>query len=207
MPGGVLFHLQTGVVMKKSFLSLALLAALALLQAGCASMFSSGRTSVKSPWGDFAEAKAAFDEIKPGQTTKEELKDLGFDPFTNPNVRILTYLDIQNRFLPNDSIRREDLPEAVRASLAAQERSQAYELDITVTHSKRYGNLFLDMLSFNRKTRETGWNFKALILFNDGTVVYKLWSGQPMVERYEQRKRPLGPLQELEGAVSLGLIK
>src|SRR5437879_4286719 len=78
---------------------------------------------------------------------------------------------------------------------------QAFELDLTVTQSKRYGNLFLDIFGFLRKTRETGWNFKALIVLNRGTVVFKLWSGEPHLERYEKKKKSLGPLQELDSLV------
>ena len=104
-----------------------------------------------------------------------------------------------SRFLPNNSIQKTDLPASVRECLEAKDNCQAYELDLTVTRSKRYGNLFLDIFAFNRKTRETGWNFKALIILNRGKVVYKLWSGEPNLERYETKKRPLGPLQELDG--------
>ena len=57
------------------------------------------------------------------------------------------------------------------------------------------------MLAFNRKTRKTGWNFNALIVLNRGKVVYKLWSGEPNLERYETKKKPLGPLQELDGVM------
>lgn len=169
-----------------------------LLTAGCASMHSSGNSVAKSPWPDFAAAKSAFDRITPGETTIAELRTLGFDPYTNPNVRILNYLDIQNRFLPNQSIRMADLPAPVRHSIDAQEASVAYELDLTVVNSQRFGNLALDMLAFNRKTHETGWNFKALILLNHDKVLYKLWSGQPNMDRVEQKKKPLGPLQELD---------
>ena len=183
--------------MKKLLL---LLGALAMFFAtGCASMHSSGHSAAKSPWPDFAAAKAAFDGITPGQTTIAELRTLGFDPYANPNVRILNYLDIQNRFLPNQSVRLEDLPAPVRQSLDGKESSVAYELDLTVVSSQRYGNLAMDMLAFNRKTHETGWNFKALILLNHDKVLYKLWSGQPNLDRYEQKKKPLGPLQEIEG--------
>ena len=139
--------------------------------------------------------------IGPGQSTTNELEYLGFDPFSHTNVRTLTYLDVISRFLPNNSIQKTDLPEPVRACLEAKDSCQAYELDLTVTRSKRYGNLFLDIFAFNRKTRETGWNFKALIVLNRGKVAYKLWSGEPNLERYETRKKPLGPLQELDGVV------
>ena len=43
-----------------------------------------------------------------------------------------------------------------------------------------------------------GWNFKALILLNHDKVLYKLWSGQPNLDRTEQKKKPLGPLQEID---------
>jgi len=184
----------------KTSLLLALVALVPLIT-GCRSLFSSDSNTVQSPWKDFAEAKAAFDQITPGQSTTDELECLGFDPFSNANVKILTYLEVMSRFLPNNSIQKADLPEPVRACLEAKDKCQAYELDLTVTRSKRYGNLFLDIFAFNRKTRETGWNFKALIVLNRGTVVYKLWSGEPNLERYETKKKPLGPLQELEGVV------
>ena len=58
--------------------------------------------------------------------------------------------------------------------------------------------MFVDIFGFLRKTREKGWNFKALIVLNRGTVVYKLWSGELHLERYEKKKKPLGPLQELD---------
>ncbi len=177
------------------------LAVLVLSSTGCRSLFTSGSNTVQSPWKTFAEAKTAFDQIIPGQSTTNELEYLGFDPFSHANVRILTYLDVISRFLPNNSIQKTDLPEPVRACLEAKDSCQAYELNLTVTRSKRYGNLFLDIFAFNRKTRETGWNFKALIVLNRGKVAYKLWSGEPNLERYETRKKPLGPLQELDGVV------
>jgi len=184
-----------------------LLGALAmLLAAGCASMHTSGRSTAKSPWPDFAAAKAAFDSIQPGRTTITELRTLGFDPYANPNVRILNYLDIQNRFLPNQSVTWASLPPPVRQSLEAKEQSVAYELDLTVVHTQRYGNLFLDMFAFNRKTHETGWNFKALVLLNHEKVLYKLWSGQPNVDRFEQKKKPLGPFQEINSAAGFSVM-
>lgn len=190
----------------KKLLSFVAAAAALLFTAGCGSLHTSGGTITKSPWPDFAAAKAAFDRIEPGCTTTTELRELGFDPYTNSNVRILNYLDIQSRFLPNPSIHFSDLPEPVRQSLSAQEKSVAYELDLTVTRSQRYGNLFLDMFAFNRKTHETGWNFKALVLLNHDTVLYKLWSGQPHVDRHEQKKKPLGPFQEINAAGGLSFV-
>lgn len=91
------------------------------------------------------------------------------------------------------------MPASVRHSIDAKEASVAYDLDLSVINSQRFGNLALDILAFNRKTHETGWNFKALILLNHDKVLYKLWSGQPKMDRVEQKKKPLGSLQELDG--------
>jgi hypothetical protein len=50
-------------------------------------------------------------------------------------------------------------------------------------------------------SRKKGWNFKALIIIKDDVVTYKLRSGQPNVDRFEKKTKPLGPLQELDGLV------
>ncbi|MBM3876715.1 MAG: hypothetical protein FJ386_08370 [Verrucomicrobia bacterium] len=193
--------------MKIQTLRLAACAALLLTGAGCASVFPSGGHTDKSPWRSFDDAKAAFDGIGLGADSACELKTSGFDPFSNPNVKILNHLELMQRFMPNHSIRLEDLPVPVRQCIAAQDRAMGYEMDITVTRNRRHGNLVMDMFRFNRKTHETGWQFKALVLVNDGTVVYKLWSGQPNIDRYDQKKRPLGPLQEIEASVGLPGIR
>jgi len=173
-----------------------------VLMTGCASMFPTSRSTTESRWKSFAEVQSAFDQIRTNRTTSVQLKSLGFDPSASPNLKILTYVDIIQRFMPNQGIRMEDLHPAVRACIEAKEKSRAFEVDLNDTRSKRYGNLFLDMLGFKRETHETGWEFKGLILLNDSVVVYKLASGEPAVSRDQKRVRPLGPLQEIEGSFS-----
>lgn len=182
-----------------------MLGSLVLLTGGCAALFPATTTRTQSPWESFVEAEAAFERIRPNQTRIQQLKEMGFDPSTSPNVKILTYLDIIERFMPNQAITKEDLHPAVRGCIEAKEKSHAYELELADLRSKRHGNLLLDALGFRRRTHETGWQFKALILMNDGLVVYKLSSGQPMVSRFERRDKPLGPLEELEDVVKKGI--
>ena len=68
------------------------------------------------------------------------------------------------------------------------------------------GNVALDMLTFKRRTLRTGWSFYALIVINNGVVVYKVWGGEPMVSGEKIRKNPLGPLQGLDsGAIQKAL--
>jgi hypothetical protein len=169
---------------------------------GCAFLLPKTQTTIKSGWNSYEEAQGAFDRIVPNDTRTNELNSLGFDPKTNPNVKVLTYLDVIQRFMPNPSIRLEDLDQAVRRCIEARERSLALEVDLNNTKSQRYGNAFLDVTGFVKKTHETGWHFNGLVLILDGQVVYKLASGQPIIDRYDKKVRALGPLQELEGVTS-----
>jgi hypothetical protein len=176
--------------------------ALLFFTPGCAFLLPRSHTVTRSKWSSYAEASAAFDRIVPAQTTTNDLAHLGFHPAENANVRVLTYLDIIQRFMPNQSITKEDLDEAVRACIDAREDSQAWEIDLTDVKSRRYGNALLDVTGFVKKTHETGWQFKGLLLIRDGRVTYKLASGLPQVDRHDKKVRPLGPLQEFDGILS-----
>jgi len=188
--------------MKKSLLFL-LLAAVAT--SGCGSMLPSAKQTTISPWNSFEEAKSSFDKITPYATTADEMRALGFDPFTTPNIKILTYVDIMNRFLPNPSIKKEDLDEGIQSCINAKANCKAYEFFPQKLRSKRFGNVFLDLFNFRRRTKESGWKFQALIVLTDSTVVYKLWGGDPIIDQYRETKNPLGPLQNaadiLTGAI------
>jgi len=172
--------------------------ALVLTNTGCKSLFSSTSTKSKTSWKSFEEAQSAYDKVVPHKTTVEELKGLGFDPHTTSNVRILTYLDLIQRFIPNASITFNDLQPDVRACIESKDCCHAYEMDLELTDNKRYGNLALDVFGFNRKSKTTGWTFKALIIVKDDIVAYKIRSGEPNVDRLDQKTKPLGPLQELD---------
>ena len=68
----------------------------------------------------------------------------------------------------------------------------AFEITVRKYDSQRYGNVFLDLFNFRRKT---SWLFQAIIVLKDGIVVYKLSSGEPMTGELRDSKNPLGPLQ------------
>jgi len=159
---------------------------------------------VKRPrthWQSFDEAQAAFDQIIPHKTTVADLKSLGFDPVSTPNVKILTYLDLIHRFLPNNSITLNDLQPDVRDCIQSKDCCHAYELDLEIVDTKRYGNVFLDIFGFRKYSHITGWSFNALIIVKDDVVAYKLRSGAPNVNRFERKVKPLGPLQELDNMI------
>lgn len=175
--------------------------ALVITTTGCKSLFTSSGARARTPWHNFDEAQSAFDKVIPHKTTVSELKSLGFDPSTTPNIKVLTYLDLIERFIPNASISLEDLQPDVRTCIESKDCCHAYEMELDMTDSKRYGNLALDVFGFNRKTKTTGWRFKALVIVKDDIVAYKLRSGEPNVDRLEKKTKPLGPLQELDNIV------
>jgi len=177
----------------------------AVLTTGCKSLFPSTTNTVNSRWKTYQDVSASFSKIEPYNTDATGLKSLGFDPTVSPNVKILTYVEIVPIFLPNSGIQKTDLPGPVREFIDADGAGIAYMVDLNNVRGKRYGNIFLDVFNFSRKTHTSGWKFHGLILVKNDVVIYKLASGEPNVSTDEKKIRPLGPLQELDGAF-FGLV-
>lgn len=186
--------------------SVCLFLSLTLLLSSCGSSLPKGEMKTKSPWETFEQAKASYDNILLDRTTTADLQELGFDPYNTPNVRILSYLDILQRFNPNNSVKNEDLPPTVRGCLASREACLAYEASPSYSSSERVGNVVLDLLKFKRERVVTGWSFNALIVIDHSVVVYKIWNGVPMIDQKTTRKNPLGPLQNSAGSMGKGAV-
>ena len=184
------------MVKKKIYLTIFLLG-LILTSSGCSGLLPSVRTVTKSPWQSFEEAKQSFDKIVPGKTSRQELKQLGFDPFEVPNINMITYLELTQKFMPNPSIHLEDLDPGVQTCLREREACQGYEVSPKVVQSQRYGNVMLDLFNFRRKKVTTGWHFVALIVLKKELVVYKLWGGIPSLSESEDKTNPFGPFQDM----------
>ncbi|MDX1484301.1 MAG: hypothetical protein R3229_07455 [Alphaproteobacteria bacterium] len=164
--------------------------------ADCAGSLPRSERVTKSKWATFAEAKATYDQVQPGLTNEAVLRELGYDPYGDTNVRILSYLDIHRRFRTGDTAAASAVPIAVQSCLAAQGSCFGYEVNLERLHRKRTGSAFLDLLNFRRVTHETGWKFRALFVIHHNLVVYKLWSGEPNIDRRLDAENPLGPVQE-----------
>jgi hypothetical protein len=162
----------------------------------CSGSLPKSERVTKSTWPTFAAAKSAYDQVRPGLTTVTALQEMGYDPYTETNLRILNYLDITGQFLSGDSRTAAGLPLAVQSCLAARSACMGYEVNLQRIHRQRKGSAFLDLLNFRRRTHETGWKFKALFVIHHELVVYKLWSGMPKIDRRLDTKNPLGPVQE-----------
>jgi hypothetical protein len=165
---------------------------------GCGGLLPRSDQSVNVTWKSFDEAKAAFDRIEPGFTSVADLERLGFDPYTSPNTTILTYLDVIKYFMPNQSIRLDDLDPAVQACIRARDACRGFRMSAGETHSKRHGSVLLDLFNFRRRATQTGWQFTALLLAHEERITYKLWGGQPKLDGQTDRRNPLGPLQSMD---------
>ena len=163
-----------------------------MLQVGCSTLLPSGKAVAESPWLEYADAKKSFDAITVGKTTVEDLKTLGFDVKDSPNLKVLNYLDIAASV---QAIPIQELDPGLQACLRARADCRAYVFEPERTYSKRIGNFWLDILNFRRKTHETGWKFKALIVFVNHHVAYKLSSGEPQIDKMGDQVNPLGPIQ------------
>jgi len=175
-------------------------AAMLGMLAGCASLLPAGKQETVTPWHSFEEAKAAYDRIEPYQTSLADLKALGYDPAKTPNVTILNHSQVIKTAVPQPSFTVEDQPQGIRDCIHADIRCIGYSLDQSQTRRHRVGNFFLDFLNFSRETLITGWRFGALIAIVDGVVVYKQWSGQPLIRQIDTSSNPLGPLQDAGGS-------
>ncbi|MEQ1866084.1 MAG: hypothetical protein ABL996_15720 [Micropepsaceae bacterium] len=183
--------------------SLAIVLAAAPL-AACASwgVLPSTVETTESPFQTYQSAEDAFNKVRPFVTTAKELKVRGFNPYTTPNIKVLNYLDLVPRFLPQQSMKHEDLDPAVQSCLTARDRCTGWLAEPSTSSKDRTGNVALDVLGFEKETTSTGWKASMLLLIQDGVVVYKLWSGTPTILEVKTEKKPLGPFQDLSGAAS-----
>jgi hypothetical protein len=188
--------------MIKTYCNLLVMIVLFLMFTGCASLLPSSSITTKSPWENFDGAKLTYDKIIPGTTTVADLKKLGFDPFLIPNIRIMNVTEVESIFLPNPSIKKEDLDLGIQKCIESKDRCTAYQILPSVLNVKRIGNFWLDLFTFKRHTVNTGWEFRGLITIVDNVVTYRdPPGGRPLIHTDQVDNKPLGPIQEVGGVI------
>lgn len=176
-----------------------------LCLAGCSSLLPSSDVVLEGQWNSFEDGQKTFDAIIPYQTTVEDLKKLGLDLNSTPNVTLLNYSDVLQRFIPSPSINSEELDTGVSECLKAKMACRGFEIDQRVVNRNRIGNFWVDFLGFKRKVDVKGWHFRGMVLIKDQLVVYKLVNGQPLIREQENSKNPLGPFQGVGESTLRGL--
>ena len=167
------------------------------LSSACTTLLPAEETESRTHWSTFEEARATYERITPMETTVNELREIGLDPYQDANIAILNYADLLRRLVGNSGVPFEVLDIPLRDYLEEGGHCTAYEIDVKHIERKREGSFWLDFLTFRRTTNVTGWRFNALVVLKDDLVVYKLWGGQPTIRETEKDTRPLGPLQNL----------
>ena len=201
MPRGSWLHGEVSAARRRAAAAVVLFLA-AASTGGCADMLPRTHVEVQGTWNTFEEAKAAIEALVPHDTTAADLRARGIDPFTNPNVELLHYSDILRRFPLAGPVTRLD--PGLRECLEAGKACVGYSIDLKKADRERVGPFLLDLLSFRRETRSTGWTFNAIVLLVDDRVVYSLYGGKPSISEFEKVIEPLGPLQDWNGS---GLIR
>ena len=155
------------------------------------------RMATSANFQTYDQVAAAYTGIVPGETRLSDLPKLGFDTAATPNIEILSYLGVIERFMPRNSLTFDHLAQPVQACIASQDHCSAFVFHPQHVESHRMGSVFLDLLGFERQTLDTGWQAEIVLLVQDGHVAYKLMSGRPHIEDMHDMVQPLGPLQDI----------
>ena len=166
-----------------------------LMLSGCADLLPHSKEDVRTPWPSYSDAQAMFDRIVPYTTSMAELKASGIDPEKTPNVAILSHADLLRKITAGSSIDIRSLNPELQSCLMENKSCIAYEIEQTHLDRKRFGNFWLDFLSFHRRVDISGWQFDAIVVVRNARVIYKLWSGKPNIQQLQEERNPLGPLQ------------
>jgi len=175
---------------------------------GCKTLLPSGQEAATGTWKTYVDAEQTFKKIIPNKTTKEDLRVLGIDFKETPNLKILTYLDVMERFkLDSTVFNNLKLPPGIEGALNKHDKCRAYELNLEYIDKRRIGSFWKDLLAFEQITQRKGWSFDALIVMVDDTVIYVLYSGSPKINTRESNKQPLGPFQGIDAGTIMDAAK
>jgi hypothetical protein len=175
----------------------------ACLLSACASLLPTAQDKSVQAWTSFEEAMASYNKIEPFVTDLDAVRQLGFDPFKTPNVRILNHAQVVQLVLPQPIHDEGMVPPGILACMRANDACQGLYMESNRLDRDRVGNFLLDFMNFKRKTVTTGWKFSALIVVVGKGVVYKQWSGSPNILEESVQKNPLGPLQGIGASSAL----
>lgn len=167
---------------------------------GCSTtVLPTNSNASQTQWETYDDARKAYDTVKVGESTVEDIKKLGFDPKAVPNIKVMNYVDVVNQFGP--AFKMDDLPAGVQACAKAREACSAYAVKAQSIKNQRSGFIPADLLGFKKQVTTTGWELNAVLVMVDGKVVYKLWNGTPEIKASNSEYNPLGPMQNMSGLI------
>ena len=170
-------------------------ATIVLALSGCTALLPASKQETVSDWGSYDQALKSLRAIAPYKTVRADVHGAGLDPHVNPNITVLHYADVVQRFSAAALLKPEEMDSGIRDCLRAGMKCSGYAIVVKKLDKNRVGNFWLDSFNFKRETVTAGWSVDALLVFVDDLVVYELIGGQPTITQYEQERNPLGPLQ------------
>jgi hypothetical protein len=176
-------------------LNIAFSVCILLILPGCAGLLPNTKQESRSPWHSYDDAQTMFAGILPGKTSLTELKALGVDPERTPNIAVLAHVDLLRRLIPVSTPDIRLLDTGLQECISAAQSCFAYEIEQKHVDRQRVGNFWMDFLNFKRVVNVSGWQFDAIVVIKNDTVIYKLWSGKPNIHQLEEEQSPLGPFQ------------
>jgi hypothetical protein len=144
--------------------------------AGCGGLLPDQQLQAATPFQTYDQVVDSFSQIVPGMTNAQDLPNLGFDPKT-ANVDVLSYVDIETRFMQVPGLSWDQLDPVVRACIRAEAYCTGFVFHPAHTANKRLGALVPDLLGFARITRSSRWSADVTLLVMNGRVVHKVFSG------------------------------
>ncbi|HEV2560997.1 MAG TPA: hypothetical protein VGT78_02545 [Rhizomicrobium sp.] len=182
-------------------LAASLVVTLALIGCGGLGLLPYQTDVATTNFESYKDVEAAYRQITPGETRASDLTQIGFDSARAPNVEVLSYLGVIERFMPRDSIGFDRLDPAVQSCIEARDRCTAFVFRPERLHQERTGEFLLDIFGFERTTVNSGWSAEVVFLVQDGRVAYKVMSGRPNIQDSHDKVQPLGPLQDIGDTV------
>lgn len=171
---------------------------------GCAALLPHSSSVTNSPWKSYKEVVDAYNSVVINKSTISDIKKVGFNIYSTSNLKILSFVDIA---AATSTLELKDMGGGITQCLKVRDLCSGYIFEPQVAKSDRIGNFWLDILNFKRRTKESGWKFKATFLIVDSVIVDKFWYGEPLINLDKTIVNPLGPLQEIGNIISTPKIK
>jgi hypothetical protein len=166
---------------------------------GCAALLPHSSSVTRSPWKSYKEVVDAYNTVVINKSTVTDIKKVGFNVYSTSNLKVLSFVDIA---AATSTLELKDMGRGITQCLKVRDFCSGYIFEPQVAKSDRVGNFWLDILNFKRKTRDSGWKFKATFLIVDSVVVEKYWYGEPLINLEKTIINPLGPFQEIGNIIS-----
>lgn len=169
--------------------------------AGCGSLLPRSESEDVSPFQSYEAARSALEQVRPYETSLEQLRALGFDIGRSANVERVPYPQWVGMIVhPGTPL--DQTEDGIRDCIAAGPLCQALVFRFGRVERERRGAFLADFFNFHRLTRTFGWRFEGTVLVRNGTVLFRNHGGQPTIELVEDRWNPLGPFQSIGESAS-----